>query len=227
MEEKLKNFIKVWASVIITVSYCYFLSARTKAGVFRLLFVLPVCAMFLNVLPLFFSSVIFCSYTSLFLSVASVKLIQFSFGQGPLYPVSRHLLPFICFTCFHVTLKRNHKSQNHFIEPYLATSLQDFWGRRWNLMVTAILRSSVFSPVRRICTHFLNLGWATIIGVLATFIVSGVAHEVLSGPGSKERAMGAIAPGPFSCPGIIMIWGFNLYYYLRNDFLQRSSHVKS
>ncbi|KAG2310641.1 hypothetical protein Bca52824_022198 [Brassica carinata] len=66
-----------------------------------------------------------------------------------------------------------------FNEPYLATSLQDFWGRRWNLMVTAILRSSVFSPVRRICTHFLNSEWATIIGVLATFVVSGVAHEVL------------------------------------------------
>ncbi|SPT15871.1 unnamed protein product [Triticum aestivum] len=32
--------------------------------------------------------------------------------------------------------------------PYLASSLRDFWGRRWNLMVSAILRPSVYDPVR-------------------------------------------------------------------------------
>lgn len=55
--------------------------------------------------------------------------------------------------------------------PYLASSLRDFWGRRWNLMVPAILRPSVYRPVRA------RLGDAA--GVLAAFLVSGLMHEVI------------------------------------------------
>ncbi|KAJ7960849.1 acyl-CoA--sterol O-acyltransferase 1-like, partial [Quillaja saponaria] len=61
----------------------------------------------------------------------------------------------------------------HFDEPYLSTSLQDFWGRRWNLMVTSILRPTVYNPVR----HF--VGWGPLPAVIATFTVSGLMHEVL------------------------------------------------
>ncbi|MFQ6641960.1 hypothetical protein Gotur_016718 [Gossypium turneri] len=35
-----------------------------------------------------------------------------------------------------------------FNEPLLTTSLQDFWGRRWNLIVTSILRPTVYYPTR-------------------------------------------------------------------------------
>ncbi|KAK4360075.1 hypothetical protein RND71_022304 [Anisodus tanguticus] len=35
-----------------------------------------------------------------------------------------------------------------FDEPYKTSSLQDFWRRRWNLMVTNILRPTVYDPVR-------------------------------------------------------------------------------
>ncbi|KAL5702667.1 hypothetical protein ACHQM5_027853 [Ranunculus cassubicifolius] len=38
-----------------------------------------------------------------------------------------------------------------FNDPYRTTSLQDFWGRRWNLMVTGILRPTVYLPTRGIC----------------------------------------------------------------------------
>ena len=65
MKEERKNFNNVWVSPIISVSYCYFLSTRIKAGVFRLHSVLPVCAMFF-VLPLFISSSTFCLYTAFF-----------------------------------------------------------------------------------------------------------------------------------------------------------------
>ncbi|KAL1562509.1 hypothetical protein AAHA92_05083 [Salvia divinorum] len=34
-----------------------------------------------------------------------------------------------------------------FNEPCLATSLQHFWGRRWNLMVPNILHPTVYRPV--------------------------------------------------------------------------------
>ncbi|XP_066347583.1 probable long-chain-alcohol O-fatty-acyltransferase 4 [Miscanthus floridulus] len=57
-----------------------------------------------------------------------------------------------------------------FDRPYLASSLRDFWGRRWNLMVSAILRPSVYDPVRA------RAGKAP--AVLATFLVSGLMHEV-------------------------------------------------
>lgn len=59
-----------------------------------------------------------------------------------------------------------------FDRPYLATSLRDFWGRRWNLMVSAILRPSVYEPVRA------RAGNAA-AGVLATFLVSGLMHEAM------------------------------------------------
>ncbi|XP_047083972.1 probable long-chain-alcohol O-fatty-acyltransferase 4 [Lolium rigidum] len=55
--------------------------------------------------------------------------------------------------------------------PYLASSLRDFWGRRWNLMVPAILRPSVYGPVRA------RFGVAA--GVLASFLVSGLMHELI------------------------------------------------
>ncbi|KAL3820927.1 hypothetical protein ACJIZ3_006832 [Penstemon smallii] len=66
-----------------------------------------------------------------------------------------------------------------FNEPYLATSLQDFWGRRWNLMVTSILRPTVYLPVRNICTRILGRRWALPPAIFATFLVSGLMHELL------------------------------------------------
>ncbi|KAL4580033.1 hypothetical protein LXL04_016207 [Taraxacum kok-saghyz] len=61
-------------------------------------------------------------------------------------------------------------------EPYLATSLQDFWGRRWNLMVTNILRHTVYTPVKSL---FSGKDWASLPAFMATFVVSGLMHELL------------------------------------------------
>ncbi|CAN6200944.1 unnamed protein product [Urochloa humidicola] len=58
-----------------------------------------------------------------------------------------------------------------FDKPYLSSSLTDFWGRRWNLMASAVLRPAVYDPVR--ARH----GGAA--GVLASFLVSGLMHEVV------------------------------------------------
>lgn len=59
-----------------------------------------------------------------------------------------------------------------FDRPYLSESLRDFWGRRWNLSVPAVLRPCVYRPVRA------ALGSAP-AGVLATFLVSGLVHELM------------------------------------------------
>ncbi|CAA6655758.1 unnamed protein product [Spirodela intermedia] len=58
-----------------------------------------------------------------------------------------------------------------FAPPYLCSSLQDFWGRRWNLMVSGILRSAVHDPIR--------VRWGPTAGVMASFLVSGLMHEVI------------------------------------------------
>jgi D-alanyl-lipoteichoic acid acyltransferase DltB (MBOAT superfamily) len=59
-----------------------------------------------------------------------------------------------------------------FDRPYLSASLGDFWGRRWNLSVPAVLRPCVYRLVRA------RLGSAP-AGVLATFFVSGLVHELM------------------------------------------------
>ncbi|KAI4968199.1 hypothetical protein ZWY2020_005311 [Hordeum vulgare] len=63
------------------------------------------------------------------------------------------------------------ETEPQFDRPYLASSLRDFWGRRWNLMVSAIFRPSVYDPVRA------RAGVAA--GVLASFAASGVMHEAM------------------------------------------------
>ncbi|KAK7305188.1 hypothetical protein VNO77_43089 [Canavalia gladiata] len=66
-----------------------------------------------------------------------------------------------------------------FNEPYLSTSLQDFWGRRWNLVVSRILRLTVYHPVYRMSIGFMGNFGARSGAVLATFLVSGLMHELL------------------------------------------------
>lgn len=64
-------------------------------------------------------------------------------------------------------------------EPYLSTSLQDFWGRRWNLMVTDALRDTVYKPTRTALEPLVGSKWAPLPGVLAAFTVSGLMHELI------------------------------------------------
>ncbi|KAL3521889.1 hypothetical protein ACH5RR_014723 [Cinchona calisaya] len=66
-----------------------------------------------------------------------------------------------------------------FDDPYLTTSLQDFWGRRWNLMVSNILRPTIYDPVRSIFTIFIGRKWSVLPAVVAVFLVSGLMHELV------------------------------------------------
>ncbi|CAN6472202.1 unnamed protein product [Victoria cruziana] len=67
-----------------------------------------------------------------------------------------------------------------FDRPYLSTSLGDFWGRRWNLIVPATLKPTVYIPVRSLCSR-LMIGStpARLVATLATFSVSGLMHELV------------------------------------------------
>jgi alginate O-acetyltransferase complex protein AlgI len=56
--------------------------------------------------------------------------------------------------------------------PIAATSLGDFWGRRWNRMVPGILREVIFMPVARRA--------GARIALLVVFLYSGLYHEIIS-----------------------------------------------
>jgi alginate O-acetyltransferase complex protein AlgI len=62
--------------------------------------------------------------------------------------------------------------------PVAATSLGDFWGRRWNRIVSGMLREVIFFPMSR---------WAGArVALLAVFLYSGLYHEgfsVMAGSG--------------------------------------------
>ncbi|KAE8724391.1 hypothetical protein F3Y22_tig00010533pilonHSYRG00286 [Hibiscus syriacus] len=47
-----------------------------------------------------------------------------------------------------------------FNEPYLSTSMQDFWGRRWNIMATSILQATVYEAVRNMAASIFSRRWA-------------------------------------------------------------------
>ncbi|CAH8385230.1 unnamed protein product [Eruca vesicaria subsp. sativa] len=68
--------------------------------------------------------------------------------------------------------------ETQFNKPYLATSLQEFWGRRWNLAVSGILRPTVYEPMVQLFS-ILGPNWSQATAVFATFVVSGLMHELL------------------------------------------------
>lgn len=66
-----------------------------------------------------------------------------------------------------------------FNEPYLSTSLQEFWGRRWNIMVSSILRPTVYEPILQISKQVVGSKWATLPAIMGTFVVSAIMHELM------------------------------------------------
>lgn len=63
-------------------------------------------------------------------------------------------------------------------EPYLSTSLQDFWGRRWNRMMSDALRTTIYMPVKSVAVDFVGRKWANVVALMAAFLVSGFIHEL-------------------------------------------------
>ncbi|CAI9279942.1 unnamed protein product [Lactuca saligna] len=66
-----------------------------------------------------------------------------------------------------------------FDEPHHATSVQNFWGKRWNLMVSSILRPTVYHPSRAIFSRVVPERWVSVPAVFTTFLVSGIMHEII------------------------------------------------
>jgi Membrane bound O-acyl transferase family len=68
--------------------------------------------------------------------------------------------------------------------PVAATSLGDFWGRRWNRIVSGLLREVIFLPLARRA--------GARVALFAVFLYSGLYHEifnVLAGSGYGEPTL--------------------------------------
>lgn len=79
-----------------------------------------------------------------------------------------------------ILLGPNHELEPQFVEPLLSTTLQDFWGKRWNLMSSDVLRDTVYNPSHRLSTRLIGPRWASLPAVLATFTMSGLLHELVN-----------------------------------------------
>ncbi|KAJ6983990.1 hypothetical protein NC653_022263 [Populus alba x Populus x berolinensis] len=95
-----------------------------------------------------------------------------------------------------------------FNEPYLSTSLQDFWGRRWNLMVSSILRLAVYEPTGNIASGLVGRKWARIPAVMGTFFVS--VESVLKKCFGGRWKLPTVISGLLTT-GFVMLTGYWLF----------------
>ncbi|KAL0431385.1 UNVERIFIED_CONTAM: Acyl-CoA--sterol O-acyltransferase 1 [Sesamum radiatum] len=287
-EGEITNFVKVWALVFASLSYCFFAAKHVLPGVSRFLAILPVVILNL-ILPLNLHTMHLGGSSAFFLAwLANFKLLLFAFGKGPLSDPSVSLPRFAALACLPiksagsppassvadeklVQLKKTDKSSEsktvsrkgsekkipiespvafnaskkglksmwnyvtkglliclflklydytdmvhpkltwvlysfhiyfgleiilaifgglakavvgielepQFDEPYLSASLQEFWGRRWNIMVTRILRPTVYEPVLYFSTVIMGRKWAPLPAVMGSFLVSALMHELI------------------------------------------------
>lgn len=94
-------------------------------------------------------------------------------------------------------------------EPYLSTSLQDFWGRRWNILVSNLLRLTVFIPVRSAMIDVAGRRRSAAVGVFAVFVVSGLMHELLFYYVNRESPSWEVT-GFFVLQGVCVLLEFQL-----------------
>jgi hypothetical protein len=79
--------------------------------------------------------------------------------------------------------------------PAAARSVQEFWGRRWNLTVSAWLGETFFRPLAR--------RGRPLLGVLLAFLVSAVVHAYIAGAAMGAR-MAALMIGYFGVQGLLV-----------------------
>ncbi|KAK1378298.1 acyl-CoA--sterol O-acyltransferase 1-like [Heracleum sosnowskyi] len=157
MEGELNNFAMVWITVLASLYYCHTIAKLIPKGTIRFLTILPISILFIF-LPLNLNTMHLGASSSFF--IACLELILAMFAALARVLMQAELEP-------------------PFDEPYLATSLQDFWGKRWNLMVTNILKPTIFEPTRNVFTGLVGRKWAIFPSVFATFFVSGLMHELV------------------------------------------------
>ncbi|KAJ9689892.1 hypothetical protein PVL29_012520 [Vitis rotundifolia] len=93
MEGKFNNFVMVWVSAFVSLSYCYTMAKIIPNGTTRLLTIIPVVALFLF-LPLRLHTLHLSGTSAFFIAwLANFKLLLFAFRQRPFIIRPMNLLP--------------------------------------------------------------------------------------------------------------------------------------
>ena len=66
-----------------------------------------------------------------------------------------------------------------FNQLHRSTSLQVFWGKRWNRISSDILRGTIYEPTRESLERFLGVKLGKVVALIATLVVSGIMHEIM------------------------------------------------
>jgi len=122
-----------------------------------------------NVWPVLLNAIIFASaFLMLFQtrhpSSKAMSLLRLGAGAALLYAAAELVFE-VCALCFLMagySLPLMHRA------PIAARSVGEFWGKRWNIIVSAWLRTFVFWPLAR--RRFAG------VGVFCCFLVSGAFH---------------------------------------------------
>jgi hypothetical protein len=67
----------------------------------------------------------------------------------------------------------NIKVDSNFDNPYLAITFGEFWGRRWNLVVSNLLKETIYIPVLKLS------GANRFLAVISSFFASACMHELM------------------------------------------------
>ncbi|KAG5242354.1 long-chain-alcohol O-fatty-acyltransferase [Salix suchowensis] len=184
MEDETKSLISLIALLLSSLGYSYVSATYMTKGLARVLFLLLTFYL-LAIFPWYFTSSLVRGVLSFFITwIASFKLLLFCFHKGPLL-ASRNFLDFVAVAIFPLKIQENtHPSSpimvaryelvTLFNKPYLATSLQDFWGRRWNRLSSNILRQTIYDPTQNVLVGFVGAGKARVLAMVTTLVISGV-----------------------------------------------------
>ncbi|KAF1896482.1 hypothetical protein Lal_00034180 [Lupinus albus] len=189
--------MKAWFQAIISLCYCYVIGKDVPKGFPRLLAIVPIMCLFL-VLPLSLNTIHLCGTFAFFFSwLANFKLALFAFENGPLSDPSLSLKNFVVVASFPMKINnqmiptdsKNSPPKAKSLLNYtikvvsfiaLASSLQDFWSRRWNLVVVVnTLRQNIYEPTKEFALPIIGRKWASLPTTFLTFLVSGLIHELL------------------------------------------------
>jgi hypothetical protein len=58
--------------------------------------------------------------------------------------------------------------------PFVSTSIREFWGHRYDILITTLLRDTVYGPCRS------SFGWEQDVSGLAVFTTSGILHSYVA-----------------------------------------------
>lgn len=186
----MENPFLVFSLLLLSLNFSYFFVPKFPKGIpriiglggtFYLLYFFPWC----------FSFAFLRGILCLFLTwITSFKLLLFCFDKGPL-SLSQNPIDFILISLFPLKISRkDHKEKESsskveryemeeiFRQPYLATSFQDFWGRRWNRYASKILRLTIYEPTNE-TLRFLGKNTSRTLAIVATFVVSAIMHELM------------------------------------------------